>query len=59
MTTKNIDSNEPHHVKKESKFDVRKVYLKFMNLFIRDDKKAKRNRKRILNFEKWKPLKRI
>lgn len=45
MTTKNIDSNEPHHVKKESKFDVRKVYLKFMNLFIRDDKKAKRNRK--------------
>ncbi|MDD2907571.1 MAG: efflux RND transporter permease subunit [Candidatus Gracilibacteria bacterium] len=45
ITTKNIDTNEPHHVKKESRFDIRKLYLRFMNFFIRDDKKAIRNRK--------------
>ncbi|MDD3145036.1 MAG: efflux RND transporter permease subunit [Candidatus Gracilibacteria bacterium] len=45
ITTKNIDLNEPHPVKKESRFDVRKLYLKFMNYFINDDKKSNRNRK--------------
>jgi len=45
ITTKNIDLNEPHPVKKESRFDVRKLYLKLMNYFINDDKKSNRNRK--------------
>lgn len=46
MTTKDIwANNETHKKKKESKWDVRKIYLRIMKTFIRDDKKAIKNRK--------------
>lgn len=45
MTTKEAHEWETHHDKKQSKWDVRKLYLKFMNLFITQDKKSAKNRK--------------
>ncbi len=45
ITAKEVLEWETHHHKKESKYDIRKLYLKVMKIFIHDDKKAKRNRK--------------
>lgn len=44
LTTKDA-SHEENHQKKELKWDIRKLYMKVMKTFIRDDKKSKRNRK--------------
>lgn len=45
ITTKDIKEWEKHPHKKESKWDIRKIYLKLMNIFIHDNTKGKRNRK--------------
>lgn len=47
MTAKEIDykTNNKMHELKNKKYDIRKLYIKIMRIFIRDDKKAKINRK--------------
>ncbi|MDD5769719.1 MAG: efflux RND transporter permease subunit [Candidatus Gracilibacteria bacterium] len=45
LTTKD-GVKEEHSHKKESKYDIRKIYLKVMKIFISDNNKAKKNRKR-------------
>lgn len=47
ITTKDIQFKEKEIkiLKRKSKYDFRNIYLQLMNIFIRDDKNAKRNRK--------------
>lgn len=47
LTTKDIhhDDTLKKTLKRKWKYDIRNIYLKLMNIFIRDDKKALRNRK--------------
>lgn len=47
LTTKDIHHEEKQEktLKRKWKYDMRNIYLKLMNIFIRDDKKAQRNRK--------------
>ncbi len=44
IISKKSKDTESHHTK-SSKWDIRKLYLKLMSIFIKDDKKWKRNRK--------------
>ena len=45
MSSTTTEESKKEPGKKKSKLDIRHIYLKIMNIFIRDDKKASRNRK--------------
>lgn len=45
MSSNITEESKKEPGKKKNKFDIRHIYLKIMNIFIRDDKKASRNRK--------------
>lgn len=44
LTTKDIDW-EQHKIKKQSKYDIRKLYIKVMEIFIHEKKESKKKRK--------------
>nr|MDD3720575.1 efflux RND transporter permease subunit [Candidatus Gracilibacteria bacterium] len=44
LTTKDIDG-EQHKIKKQSKYDIRKLYIKVMEIFIHEKKESKKKRK--------------
>jgi len=45
MSSNITEESKKEPGKKKNKFDIKHIYLKIMNIFIRDDKKASRNRK--------------